>query len=208
MIHAIKIQPPYFDDVISGKKTFEIRLNDREYQEGDYLALNEWEQTSSVGGHHTGRSCIVYVDYIENPKENGDRLCNGINLYCTNAAELIERLSAENERLSTLAELGNKRADDYRVMRDRALKAEKDVERLKKDTADIDEFARNICKERLLQGKAIADFDSLCRYIKTQKAEAYKEFAERLKRRFLNKNEIINNTIDNLLKELVGGDNA
>lgn len=40
------------------------------------------------------------------------------------------------------------------------------------------------------------------------KAEAYKEFAERLKRRFLNKNEVINNTIDNLLKELVGDDNA
>lgn len=64
MIHAIKIQPPYFEDVISGRKQFEIRLNDREYQEGDYLALNEWEQTSSVGGHYTGRSCLVYVDYI------------------------------------------------------------------------------------------------------------------------------------------------
>ncbi len=64
MIHAIKIQPPYFDDVISGRKQFEIRLNDREYQEGDYLALNEWEQTGSVGGHYTGRSCLVLVDYI------------------------------------------------------------------------------------------------------------------------------------------------
>ena len=64
MIHAIKIQPPCFDDVISGKKQFEIRENDREYQEGDYLALNEWEQTSSVGGHYTGRSCLVHVDYI------------------------------------------------------------------------------------------------------------------------------------------------
>lgn len=64
MIHAIKIQPQYFDDVISGKKQFEIRLNDREYQEGDYLALNEWEQTSSIGGHYTGRSCLVRADYI------------------------------------------------------------------------------------------------------------------------------------------------
>ncbi len=64
MIHGLKILPPYFDDVISGKKQFEIRKNDREYQEGDYLALNEWEQTSSVGGHYTGRSCLVLVDYI------------------------------------------------------------------------------------------------------------------------------------------------
>ena len=39
------------------------------------------------------------------------------------------------------------------------------------------------------------------------KAEAYKEFADRLKKRFLNKNEVINNTIDNLSKEMVGEDN-
>lgn len=64
MIHAIKIKPQYFDAVISGKKQFEIRKNDREYQEGDFLALNEWKQTSGVGGHYTGRSCIVLVDYI------------------------------------------------------------------------------------------------------------------------------------------------
>ncbi len=64
MIHAIKIQPQYFDAVISGKKQFEIRKNDRDYQEGDYLALNEWEQTNAVCGHYTGRSCLVYVDYI------------------------------------------------------------------------------------------------------------------------------------------------
>lgn len=37
---------------------------------------------------------------VENPKDNSDRLCNCINLYCTNAAELIERLQAENERLN------------------------------------------------------------------------------------------------------------
>ena len=44
---------------------------------------------------------------------------------------IINHLREENKRLSTLAELGTKRANDYRVMRDRALKAEKEVERLK-----------------------------------------------------------------------------
>ena len=44
--------------------------------------------------------------------------------------------------------------------------------------------------------------------IRLTKAEAHKEFAERLKSRFLNKNEVINNTIDNLLKELVGENNV
>ena len=36
---------------------------------------------------------------VENPKNNGDRLCNCINLYCTNGAELIEKLYEENEIL-------------------------------------------------------------------------------------------------------------
>lgn len=36
---------------------------------------------------------------VENPKDNGDRLCNCINLYCANAAELIEQQAAKIERL-------------------------------------------------------------------------------------------------------------
>ena len=64
MIHQLKILPKFFDAVVCGEKTFEIRKNDREFVKGDYLALNEWEQTSDLGGHYTGRSCMVYVDYI------------------------------------------------------------------------------------------------------------------------------------------------
>ncbi len=45
------------------------------------------------------RWLAIQFPRVENPKDNGDRLCNCINLYCTNAAELIERLYAENERL-------------------------------------------------------------------------------------------------------------
>lgn len=56
-----------------------------------------------------------------------------------------------------------------------------EIEYFKKEHIEIDNFARNICKERLLQGKAIADFDSLRKYVEMQIAEAVKEFAERLK---------------------------
>ena len=59
MIHELKILPVFFTDVISGKKTFEIRKNDRPFQEGDLLALNEHD-----GQKYTGNSCLVYVDYI------------------------------------------------------------------------------------------------------------------------------------------------
>lgn len=62
MIHELKILPEYFNDVISGKKSFEIRKNDRPFKVGDLLALNEFN------GNYTGNSCLVYVDYIlDNP---------------------------------------------------------------------------------------------------------------------------------------------
>lgn len=129
---------------------------------------------------------------VENPKDNGDRLCNCINLYCTNAAELIERQAAEIKRLSTLAELGNTRANDYRVMRDRALKAEAENERLAKGwKADV-----------ILTANV--------------KAEAYKECIEKVKEKS-KKSEIVCSgalvttsylisakNLNNLLKELVG----
>ena len=45
MIHSVKIQPHYFNDVLTGRKTFEVRKNDRNYRVGDYIALNEWCDT-------------------------------------------------------------------------------------------------------------------------------------------------------------------
>lgn len=60
MIHALKILPDHFKKVISGEKTFEVRLNDRAYDEGDLLALNEYDPEKG----YTDRSCLVCVDYI------------------------------------------------------------------------------------------------------------------------------------------------
>lgn len=59
MIHELKMLPEYFNAVVSGKKTFEIRKNDRPFQNGDLLALNEFD-----GQSYSGNSCLVYVDYI------------------------------------------------------------------------------------------------------------------------------------------------
>ena len=61
MIHALKIIPPYFEDVLSGVKSFEVRLADRPYRKGDLLALNEYDEEKQ---RYTGRSCLVYIDYI------------------------------------------------------------------------------------------------------------------------------------------------
>lgn len=40
--HELKVIPPYFDALVSGAKTFEVRKNDRAFQRGDILKLREW----------------------------------------------------------------------------------------------------------------------------------------------------------------------
>ena len=57
--HYLKILPEYYRAVERGEKTFEVRLNDRNYQEYDMLHLEEW---TSDG--YTGRDIIAEVTYI------------------------------------------------------------------------------------------------------------------------------------------------
>lgn len=60
MIHELKIFPEYFNSVVSGEKTFEIRRNDRNFLVGDYIALNEF--TKETG--YTGRSALYKITYV------------------------------------------------------------------------------------------------------------------------------------------------
>jgi len=39
--HELKLKQPYFDAVLNGRKTFEVRFNDRDYQEGDIVIFRE-----------------------------------------------------------------------------------------------------------------------------------------------------------------------
>lgn len=41
--HELKLDDKYFDEVKSGKKNFEIRKNDRNFQVGDILELRRWD---------------------------------------------------------------------------------------------------------------------------------------------------------------------
>jgi len=40
--HELKILPQYFKNVASGLKTYEVRVNDRDFKIGDIVILNEW----------------------------------------------------------------------------------------------------------------------------------------------------------------------
>lgn len=57
--HELKITPEYFKDVVSGRKTFEVRLNDRNYKLRDNLLLREYKD-----GEYTGRKITKRIIYI------------------------------------------------------------------------------------------------------------------------------------------------
>lgn len=56
-----KIWPEYFAAIVSGKKKFELRLNDFEIKEGDTLLLEEWDPKTSK---YTGRKIEKKVTYV------------------------------------------------------------------------------------------------------------------------------------------------
>lgn len=51
MKHELKIEPAYFEAVLSGAKTFEIRYNDRGYQKGDTVILKEYNPEGPMPGY-------------------------------------------------------------------------------------------------------------------------------------------------------------
>lgn len=56
--HELKILPEYFGPVVSGRKTFEIRENDRDFKELDRVILKEWD------GEYTGREVQAVIKFI------------------------------------------------------------------------------------------------------------------------------------------------
>ncbi len=67
--HVLKTDPEVFQAVLSGAKTFEIRLNDRGYGVGDVLGLRETKHTGAemrAGAPlvYTGRECQRFVSHV------------------------------------------------------------------------------------------------------------------------------------------------
>lgn len=57
--HYVKILPEYYTAIETEIKTFEIRLNDRNYKVGDILHLQEFS-----GGEYTGRKLTKEISYM------------------------------------------------------------------------------------------------------------------------------------------------
>lgn len=59
--HELKTHPTPFKALWDGKKTFEYRVNDRNYQEGDTLRLREW---APMSGRYSGYEIEAKVTYV------------------------------------------------------------------------------------------------------------------------------------------------
>ncbi|MDF2610061.1 MAG: PUA-like protein [Lachnospiraceae bacterium] len=67
MLHQLKTKSDYFLDVATGKKTFEVRKNDRDFHIGDFIGLNELtSNTVNTKGEYkeTGRFILAEITYV------------------------------------------------------------------------------------------------------------------------------------------------
>ena len=58
-IHDVKLAAMHYDDVISGRKPFELRKNDRDYRVGEILREHE-----CIDGEETGRIIVADIIYL------------------------------------------------------------------------------------------------------------------------------------------------
>lgn len=59
--HHLKTWPEWFAPVRAGQKPFEIRLDDRNFEIGDILELEEWDPDTKA---YTGESYLARVIFI------------------------------------------------------------------------------------------------------------------------------------------------
>jgi len=61
MWHELKTWPEIFNWMLAGTKMFDLRVNDRDFQSGDFLRLREWSPKTET---YTGREITRQVSYI------------------------------------------------------------------------------------------------------------------------------------------------
>lgn len=69
MEHELKTIQPFFNEVLSGSKTFEIRKFDRDYKIGDFLKLREYNQNTKTYEPNWHYVQITYI--LSDAKEYG-----------------------------------------------------------------------------------------------------------------------------------------
>lgn len=79
-----KLWSEYFDRIASGKKKYELRLNDFDISEGDVLVLKEWDRDKT---EYTGREIEKHVTEVSRFKLE--------DIYAFNSKEEVDRLGIQ-----------------------------------------------------------------------------------------------------------------
>ena len=138
--------------------------------------------------------------------------CNGdqIALLFEEEKKECDRLRAEIEKIHNLAEQGNKKLYetlDYRA--EKITELESEIEKLEKENENLKEQFHYLdvecCRLEKENERLISNLEAMAQSMptmaKAERAEAVKEFAERLKKETI---YATNKEIDNLVKEMVG----
>ncbi|WEA53357.1 DUF3850 domain-containing protein [Weissella paramesenteroides] len=96
-VHELKLDDVYFNDVRDGKKTFEIRKNDRDFEEGDLLALSRYKDGSYCYWNffskfhnsdiHNADTLLMLVTYVTDYEQKDGYVVMGISPLIPNEAE-------------------------------------------------------------------------------------------------------------------------
>jgi len=65
MTHHLKTWPQFYQRIVDGTKTFEVRLNDQGFQCGDDVILEEYDPTVAIESHRrSGRVISFKIGYV------------------------------------------------------------------------------------------------------------------------------------------------
>lgn len=63
-VHELKVWPQFFRPLVTGERTFELRLDDRGYQAGDVLVLREWDPTTKRFPGYSVARRVIHVQRL------------------------------------------------------------------------------------------------------------------------------------------------
>lgn len=64
--HTLRSWPQFFEPIVTGNRTHELRRNDRDFKVGDTLELHEFEPSTAT---YTGRTCRVSITSMTSAEE-------------------------------------------------------------------------------------------------------------------------------------------
>lgn len=60
-VQFLKTRPEFFEEILNERKSWEVRMNDRDYRRHDLLVLREWTPENGYSGREISRAVVRVV---------------------------------------------------------------------------------------------------------------------------------------------------